>query len=741
MELLFTLIVCFFVALMIMPWINHVRLLGQKREIERLHREVNRLSKGLLAKEKSIPAKIDEPSKIVKESTVFESETVAASPLSIPDKVRPVESLVKNRETQMEAYFEKAAASKTETSVDPLDSSKPPQDWFGKLAVWVGGVALLMAGFYMVKYSIDSGLVTPVVRLWSTTLFGALLCICGFWVSVRSVLAGNLRIGQALTGAGVACFYFAVYAAVNMYGMLSSGLGFVGMIGVTGLAVFLSLRHGAPIALMGFIGGFSTPLLMGDANTNTVLLFAYLFVLFGAAQYLCVKRGWWALLFISLSIAYLWSGILLLGYAFMDSLRPEGALWFILGISGLSSLIGLTLGTKVDEPRVHLWQGWIRSLGWVGGLLQALAIVWLGEFETVDMALFSILGLGALVLAVLREEIYLWVAWLALGSILVGAFVNPEPSLFQYAVWPVCVALVFFIVGHFKALRSTQISSWRALSLSSVLMVVPIAFLNREWLFALEVPFPSFWLMFSILAGGLILLAAEHLQRIADSNRSIVGEYSAFASFLIGFGLWDYVPASYLSVVMAGLILAVAVYWRVRSLDRATLAFGVLLASWLVTMSERFWSAASYLVHSDETGSLNPSWIDLSSWYSGCVVLALVLIWFGESLEKAVQKWIGWASGLVGLLTLAATYYYLDVNRFSGQFSAQSIEGGLTALLAVLATGALFAAQRWKRAALAACKLLSGVAAFRILTVHLFGNGGLGEGFFWNALLWQFGVP
>jgi uncharacterized membrane protein len=37
--------------------------------------------------------------------------------------------------------------------------------------------------------------------------------------------------------------------------------------------------------------------------------------------------------------------------------------------------------------------------------------------------------------------------------------------------------------------------------------------------------------------------------------------------------------------------------------------------------------------------------------------------------------------------------------------------------------------------------LLSGVAAFRILTVHLFGNGGLGEGFFWNALLWQFGVP
>ena len=68
-------------------------------------------------------------------------------------------------------------------------------DWFSKLAVWVGGVALLMAGFYMVKYSIDSGWLTPAVRVWTTAIFGAFLCAGGFAMSRKSDSPGNLRIG------------------------------------------------------------------------------------------------------------------------------------------------------------------------------------------------------------------------------------------------------------------------------------------------------------------------------------------------------------------------------------------------------------------------------------------------------------------------------------------------------------------------------------------------------------------
>jgi uncharacterized membrane protein len=174
-----------------------------------------------------------------------------------------------------ELSLSKASGSRAE-----VVESAEPQDWFSKVAVWVGGIALLMAGFYMIKYSIDSGWMTPVVRLCLTTGFGALLCAVGFVIGIKSTMIANERIGQALSGAGIACLYFAAYAAVHMYGFLSPGMGFSAMLAVTVLAVTLSLKNGAPIAMMGLVGGFLTPWLMSAGLNDTVMLFSYLFLVF-----------------------------------------------------------------------------------------------------------------------------------------------------------------------------------------------------------------------------------------------------------------------------------------------------------------------------------------------------------------------------------------------------------------------------------------------------------------------------
>ncbi|MFQ3242115.1 MAG: putative membrane protein [Lentimonas sp.] len=42
---------------------------------------------------------------------------------------------------------------------------------------------------------------------------------------------------------------------------------------------------------------------------------------------------------------------------------------------------------------------------------------------------------------------------------------------------------------------------------------------------------------------------------------------------------------------------------------------------------------------------------------------------------------------------------------------------------------------------LSACWLLSGIVGYRIVVMHLFDRGAQGDGFVWNALFWQFGVP
>lgn len=739
MEMLAVLLVCLLVAAIVMPWVNLGRSIGRGREMDRLKQEVARLSRRVLDLE---GAKEAEAGK----AEFKELRPVAPPPIPKAVAVEKV-AVVAEEEPEAEPQIGRRSAARLSSpksgggeAMSVSREDRASQDWFGKLAVWVGGVALLMAGFYMVKYSIDSGWLTPPVRVWTTAIFGALLCMGGFVMGLKSNSPGNLRIGQALTGAGVACLYFAVYASVNLYGFVSSGVGFAGMVGVTVLAVALSLRHGAPIALMGFVGGFLTPMLMGDFREDTVALFAYLFLLFGAAQFLCVKRGWWGLFLGSLLAAYVWSAGLLLSYGGGYDVYPEGALLFILGICGLNAALSLLLDVKGKGDVAHKFLWLIRVLAWCGGLLQALILVCLGGFEVVDMALFAVLSFGALALAVLREETFAWSGWLAFCAMLVGSLANPESSLLHYSAWPVAVALVFFLVSHCKALHSEQPSYWRGLSLSALIMMLLVVFVNRECVVDWVRPVESFWLWIAVAVAGVILLAAEHLKRLANSDASTVAGYSAAACFVVGFGLWDYLPASYLSAGVAGLLFVAGGYWKVRQLARVELVLGVLIAAWLVTMIQRIGYALDYLLHFEEFNVSGFEWSELGTWYLGVGVLALVLRWFGGNLSESIRKCGNWLLGLVGLLALVTSYQCIDLTWLSNWWSDGIVEGGLTALLAVLALGALIGAKRWPRG-LSACWLLSGLVGYRIVVMHLFDRGAQGDSFFLNALLWQFGVP
>jgi hypothetical protein len=117
----------------------------------------------------------------------------------------------------------------------------------------------------------------------------------------------------------VACLYFSVYAAVNLYGFISSGSGLAGMVAVTALAVGLSLRHGAPIALMGFIGGFLTPLLTMIQGIGCSLDYLLHFEEFGVQGF-----GWSALGARCLGVAVLGVVLKWFGDSLQESVRKWG---------------------------------------------------------------------------------------------------------------------------------------------------------------------------------------------------------------------------------------------------------------------------------------------------------------------------------------------------------------------------------------------------------------------------------
>ena len=79
-------------------------------------------------------------------------------------------------------------------------------------------------------------------------------------------MQARTQVAQALTGAGVSTLYAVVLVAANAYQLLTPLQAFIGLAVVTAMALGLSLRHGAPAALLGLAGGLAAPALTIESD-------------------------------------------------------------------------------------------------------------------------------------------------------------------------------------------------------------------------------------------------------------------------------------------------------------------------------------------------------------------------------------------------------------------------------------------------------------------------------------------
>lgn len=154
--------------------------------------------------------------------------------------------------------------------------------------VWLAGLCLALAGVFLVKYSIDEGLLGPGTRIVLGILFGIALLVAGDFMRKRSG-----TIGQSLTAAGVADLYASVFAATAYYHFIAPALAFVVLAGLTFVAIGLALRHGPFVGLVGLAGGFITPAIVSTGEPNSAILFSYLYLLQLGSLWLERQRGWW----------------------------------------------------------------------------------------------------------------------------------------------------------------------------------------------------------------------------------------------------------------------------------------------------------------------------------------------------------------------------------------------------------------------------------------------------------------
>ena len=144
-----------------------------------------------------------------------------------------------------------------------------------KLFAWLGGLALFIAAGFFVKFSIDRNLIPPTVRLAIVAMAGiALVVWSGRFRQPRYAITR-----QTLAAGGIGVLYSVVFAATLYYGYIGKPVGF-GLLTIISAAAFvLAVQYrGVMISILGAVGAYATPFLVGMGQQSLPLLLAYLSV-------------------------------------------------------------------------------------------------------------------------------------------------------------------------------------------------------------------------------------------------------------------------------------------------------------------------------------------------------------------------------------------------------------------------------------------------------------------------------
>ncbi len=279
--------------------------------------------------------------------------------------------------------------------------------------VWVGGLTLALGGFFLVRYSIEQGLLGPGVRVLLGGLFALALLAAGEWTRRKESLAAIeplpiANIPAILTAAGTAVAFATVYAAYALYDFLVPATAFIllGMVALGTLAA--ALLHGPALAGLGIAAAFVTPILVSSEKPDFWALYLYLAIVTAAAFGLARIRLWRWLAVTTIVLAVLWTfPCLQCGPSMVGPHAFHVIAGFIL--AALLVVCGFMFGPPADQGRIEP-----ISSGALAAYLFGATMIVLDSFHAdIAMMVFALLVAATLLVA--------WHAEAAAGAIVAAS--------------------------------------------------------------------------------------------------------------------------------------------------------------------------------------------------------------------------------------------------------------------------------------------------------------------------------
>lgn len=319
------------------------------------------------------------------------------------------------------------------------------KNWFAI----IGALALTIGAGFFLKLAFDNDWIGPIGRISLGIVIGIALLAAGEYSQRRVPLWA-----QPVTAGGIGILYLSIYAAFGLYELILPLPAFIFLALVVVLSVLLALRYeSVVIALLGIVGAFLTPVLLGRDLPDPRLVLIYILVIDLGILGVSTFRNW---------------------------------RWFtMVGLAGSYGLFALWLDQFPSQSVLPVYLILTGVFLVFVGATTLFHILWRRVPGPVDRALLTLNASGyyALTFGLLWEEYRIWFGLITLCISLLYGLVSyagikradtpPEVALFTLAI-----AVVFLTIAVPLQLSGNWVSvAWAA----EGAVLVWMGFLLARW--------------------------------------------------------------------------------------------------------------------------------------------------------------------------------------------------------------------------------------------------------------------
>ncbi|MFW2369076.1 MAG: DUF2339 domain-containing protein [Desulforhopalus sp.] len=261
----------------VMGWVSIFKYRKLSDKIDLLQKHLVRLQEESLS---TVSKVVDEPSEPESRAAHTNQISEISTEISVDSAETPLEEPVEN--------IPKWHPQRLAEQMKPGWVTSVRDNWM----IWLGGICVGLSGIFLVRYSIDAGLLGPQMRIILACGTGVFLHGLAEWLKRRT--GESHPAFAALAGGASIVLYAAMLAALHLYELLSPGIVFGTLAVVSLLTMLLALRYGPILAILGILGAYLVPILVANYSGNILTVLVYSLIITGSALILMryVYRPW-----------------------------------------------------------------------------------------------------------------------------------------------------------------------------------------------------------------------------------------------------------------------------------------------------------------------------------------------------------------------------------------------------------------------------------------------------------------